>query len=405
MSRASPVPLPPKGKIYFGATNFEEHLTDKQTTEEHYESLIGRKFAIDRFFVAWGNQTFASYMEWTASQGRIPLINIMTFQQSPGSNPSGVLWKDIGNGSQNTYLIWLAKTLPVLAKGPYFLCFSPEPTDNTGSKGFKNGTASDYIAAWSQVRKVFDQYGASATTAFIVTFTSKSFIAGAQPSGSSFFPGKNVVDWIACDAYNFIASTPSEDVDFTTNWHNLSSKTGALPWYTWSVKQGLPLAITEFGCKEWETSPGNPATLNATKKSGWFANLPNDLSGIPNVRAILYYNANSAASTSKKSGYPSRNWLIDTTPQSLNAFTKLINLPMFSWENYDPTNPLSPPSAPSNPLSPPSAPSNPVSSGGNTSGSNSDVSIIIIVLVVFLILAIIVGVVWWLMDKRSRSKC
>ncbi len=334
MIRTSPIPVPPDNFAYFGATNFDTNLNQQQQKEEHYESLIGRKFDIDRFFIYWSDKSFLNYLTWTVSQGRIPFINVMPFtNKNKNKTATPIAWKDISNGGQDNYIAWLAQTIPNIIKNPYFLCFGPEPEDQERSAiGSEigpqtNGSAKDYVAAWRRFRQIFDQYGASANTTFIVSLTASKFSDKDQPINYPWFPGVSIVDWIGCSSYNFMQNNATQDLNFQKYWHDLDNYEGALSFYNWALRFGLPLAITEYACKEWQPDPKNVKTLKISKKAQWFQNVKNNFLGkMPKVKALMYWNVSDV--TAK---YRSRDWLIDSTQQSLTAFKDLAQDAKFNW--------------------------------------------------------------------------
>jgi hypothetical protein len=175
-----------------------------------------------------------------------------------------------------------------------FAVFHHEPFNETGGWG----TAAEFRSAYRHVVEVFRQEGAH-NVAWVLVLTAWDY---AQGRGDTYYPGGDVIDWIAADPYN---------------WHQrdgrwISLATAAQGFYDWGSRTGKPLMLAEWGSTE---DPRDP-----NRKAAWFDDASATLRGWPNIRAAVYFN-------NLHDGY---DWRVDTSPASLAAFRRLANDPYFN---------------------------------------------------------------------------
>jgi len=297
---ASPKPKVPTTGAYFGTwrgpgpgrpTDPRQNITDA-------EAAIGRKYAIDHQFYGWGAAIPSAYETWTAAHGRIPMVSLCACKFETGT---AVKWAAIASGKYDSYLSSIARGFVAL-KQPAFFVFDSEPERQSGLKG----TAADYRAAFRHVVAVFRAKKAD-SVAFVFATTSYAFLpeSGQSALVKSFYPGDNVVDWVAADPYNF---------DTAGAWHSLSYEMG--PWYAWASTLKKPLAFVEWGTKEDATQ--------VNRKAMWFRAALDVLdSRYKDVRAVVYFDER------KHERGTINDWRIDTSPTSLSAFAEVAKSPWF----------------------------------------------------------------------------
>jgi hypothetical protein len=154
------------------------------------------------------------------------------------------------------------------------------------------GTPAEFRAAWRHYVEVFRAEGAD-NVAWVLVLTSWDY---TQHRGDAFYPGADVVDWIAADPYNFFQRDG--------RWQTLPSV--ARDFYDWGSRTGKPLMLAEWGSTEDPHTPG--------RKAAWFDEAATTLAGWPNIRAAVYFN-----------NLHDYDWRIDTSPSALDAFRRLAN--------------------------------------------------------------------------------
>jgi beta-mannanase len=142
------------------------------------------------------------------------------------------------------------------------------------------------------------------------TTTSYAFqpTSGQVDRVQSMYPGDDVVDWIACDPYNYF-----HDGD----WVSLGDE--IFPWYTWARQNhpSKPLAFSEWGTKE---DPNDP-----NRKAQWLHDALDALkSDFTEVKAVVYFDER------KEERGDVNDWRIDTSQNSLDAFRAIAADPYFA---------------------------------------------------------------------------
>ena len=286
------VPIPANG-AYWGTFREPSYLSgragDKRAEMIRAECQIGRNYAIDRQFYRWGQVLPSDYDKWTAEQGRIPMISIAARKKSDGSI---IKWADIAVGREDGYIIQLADNLKAWGKSAFFI-FHHEPDHDTALFG----STADYRAAWKHIRSVFDSKGVRNLS---YTWVMMPYVFKTNPGrAAEFYPGDDVIDWIASDPYNSFKNG---------NWYSLAHQIQA--WYDWATmyktgERNKPLALAEWGSKE---DPADPM-----RKANWFKEALGDAQArFPAIKAYVYFDANKL-----------NDWRIDTSRGSLEAFIEM----------------------------------------------------------------------------------
>ena len=161
----------------------------------------------------------------------------------------------------------------------------------------------DFVAAWLQVRSIFDEVGAT-NAQFVWCPNEFLFWEGGDPD--PWYPGDEHVDWLCADGYNWADSTASPE------WVTADEIFG--DFVDWAAPRNKPILIGETGSNEGE--PG--------AKGQWLAELPEILErDLPEVDAVVYFDKDF-----REFGH--NDWRVDTSESSYEGWLELAADP---WLN------------------------------------------------------------------------
>jgi hypothetical protein len=282
-------PAPP---ILFGA-RAKPRPTDKVVTGNpdedallHLESEIGRKLAIDLFYLDFGDAWPNARFEWDRRGGRVPLMDWDV-------TDSSYTWAQIAAGKADRIINAGAREAAAY-KGPMLLSFDHEP--NGGSAVY--GTPSQFVAAWKHIVRRFRAVGAT-NVKFVLILSAIVFDQGTQ---NLWYPGRSYVDYVGADGYNWYGAHSN------ARWRSLGDIFSN--FYYWTLNEHVPAMITETGCLEDPRNPG--------RKAAWFRQADTWLHSHPNIKAFVYFDTNQK--------WP---WWVDTSAQSLRSFKAMAHDPLF----------------------------------------------------------------------------
>jgi hypothetical protein len=218
----------------------------------------------------------------------------------------GFLPRDIALGAHDDYIIGVARELASW-NGPVFVRFAQEMNGTWYPWGRHQNAPEDYVAAWRHVHDLVEQHGANQVT-WVWNPSEKHH---AESTGV-WYPGDDVVDWVAVDGYNW------DDPDY---WRDRSGDT----WRTMDQVFATSLAdIATFAAADKpvmlaETAsterPGHPELKAAWICDAFRRALPD---GLPTVRAVLWFHEEKYESDRPFF------WPLDTTPLSARAFAAAV---------------------------------------------------------------------------------
>ncbi len=192
--------LVPNQGVLFGAglpTTGSGQLTEATLSEQ--EDMLSRKLDLHRVYRLWDDAEPDTVLRTDVQRGRTPILSI---KPKYGSGRQ-VSWASIARGDQDATIANQADGLKTLT-APVYLSFHHE-ADLAGNASY--GTAAEYVAAWRHYRQVFAARGAR-NVAFTWIVTTSTF---SKPGVTdSFYPGDDVVDWIALDAFNWFGCLPGQ---------------------------------------------------------------------------------------------------------------------------------------------------------------------------------------------------
>ncbi len=190
---------------------------------------------------------------------------------------SGVTWRTVsaatpGSAVYNDILRW-ATTLKARS-GSTMLAFHHEP-EASGNVGL--GTSSEYAAAYRKVVSIFRGAGVT-NVEFTWQMTSYAFTVSASDarSAAKWYPGDDVVTYVAADPYNFYTCGPGQGV-----WRELSQVTG--PALTFAKAHGKKLVLGEFA-SQYDTASPTRRTAWLTAATAWM------VANRDSIKAVFYYN-------------------------------------------------------------------------------------------------------------------
>ncbi len=246
------------------------------------EAKIGRKFGSHRIYHKWDSQFPGEVERDDVRAGRVPFI---TWKAHRRGGP--VKWAAIASGKEDATIRARATGLKALGK-PVLLSFHHEPENDAG----KNGSASDYVAAFRHVAQVFDGVGANNVRMVwgpIMVYT----FQGAHGGPNVWYPGPEYVDYVGVNGYNWY---PGRSY---TKWRSFRDTFSVA--YNWSTSRGKPMVIAETGVQEDPKVPG--------RKAQWLKDALATAKGWPQLKALCYFNSDTI--------YP---WWVTSTSSALSAY-------------------------------------------------------------------------------------
>ncbi len=285
-TRASgPLSLP-SGKTYFGALVNHDRRTTTDTPQEvsSLESSIGRPLDIVNTYYPYTQAIGSQGEAMLAAGGRIPMVTW-------GATDTHA----INRGDEDSRLRAQAQRLKSLG-GPVFFRYFHEPEGAYRTSIVH--TPADYIAAWRRARSIFAQEGAT-NVIWMFTTTAASFRFATSPPPQAFYPGHDVVDWIAVDGYNFAPGKPG------AKWLSFATVIGK--WYEWAQTMPKPLMVSEYGVMEDPAVPG--------RKAQWYT----DMRAVVKTNMPLIQGVVAWSTTNIKEGH-TFVWNVNSTPSALTSW-------------------------------------------------------------------------------------
>lgn len=263
----------------------------KLTAISNLESRIGRRFAAHKDFFKWDAGSFPTKQQVDdAQKGRIPAVNWVARRRSGAIVP----WQAIAAGKEDAVIkAWAAD---VKAYGrPIYLTFHHEPENDP-----RNGTPSEFIAAFRHVRSVFSRQGVTNVT-WVAALMAYTFNKG---EGSKWWPGDEHVDLLGLNGYSWYPGQSG------TKWRSFSEifQRG----YAWAAARGERVMITETGVQE------DPRWQGGNRKAQWFYDALSTARKWPLLKVFCYWHARGVWCEKCL-------WWIDTSNASMSAFREIAN--------------------------------------------------------------------------------
>jgi Glycosyl hydrolase family 26 len=263
---------------------------------DRFARLVGAQPKIVMWF-----QAFSEPLYWPGQlpdathNGAIPMI---TWDPDYGSGGGAYSMRRIADGGLDGYLITSAKAA-ARWHGTVFIRFAHEMNGGwyKWGDGSPGNTATDYIAAWRHVVRLFRSHGANN----VRWVWSPNAMWGRQYPFKKFYPGDRWVDWVALDGYNWGSLKGSGwrgmRVIFQSSYAKMRSLTHK------------PLMIAETAAPE---AGGDKARWI---RNGFLRTLPRYM---PAVRAVIWFDR-----------IKETDWRVNSSAAALRAYRQVVALPRY----------------------------------------------------------------------------
>jgi hypothetical protein len=281
--RAIPMTAPSSG-CWIGAYVHSQDGRDVASLEAQILELngdLGRQLAIDHHYLPWGALLAGPLTTFDIQRGMIPMLSWHAISSD-----------QILSGDEDGWIRTQARAIhelgvPVFIRYGWEMDIHPEWAD--GPRAF--------VQAWRRIHEIFVSEGATNAT-WVWSPTGAGFTTGVA---QTFYPGPDVVDWIAADGYNWAPGRPR------SLWRQFSSVFTS--FYAWAARSGKPLMIAETGVQERD--PG--------ERPEWIRRMGSTLqTSYPAIRALVYFDSSARY-----------DWRLNTSPDAMAAFRAVASQPYF----------------------------------------------------------------------------
>ena len=290
--------------VLFGA--HVDGMTDEATRVDDFEQLVGHRADIVSTYTGYG-AVFPGPLEMRLSDGGHRKVLVAW-------DPGETRYAEWAGGAHDAYL---AKLVAAANDFPYRIYVRPWAEMNGDWSTFQptplgakpnGGTYREFRLAWRHMVSYFRKHGA--TNVKWVFNPDAATYPGTTPV-EKIWPGERYVDVLGIDGFNWGAD------DQWGEWR--SYREIFTPMYTQltALDSAAPVWICEFGSKEPLVDDGAPIDARQSKAT-WLANALR-YDGFPAVEALIYFQANKE-----------RNWLLDSSPGSLEAARAALDGARFS---------------------------------------------------------------------------
>jgi hypothetical protein len=296
---------PPTGKIYWGAFRLNAPYDTKLVSG--LESEVGRRPAVLMWYQEWNGEPAFPVDEaaYLFDRGIVPMVTWepwkppSVFGDLVNDQPRFSL-KRIVDGAWDPYITRYAREIeeyggPVMLRPMHEMDGFWYPWSGTVQKSAGNSPV-EYIRAWRHIWRIFRDVGASNVT-WVWSVNHVSVPDTSANQIDNYWPGKKYVDWIGFSGFNWGTASPA------SIWKGFDSV--ELDRYKQILRWNRPIALTEMGAPE---VGGDKAT--------WIKDSFKEIfDHYPQMKLVIWYD---------KQDSPERQWQIDSSPQSLQAFKDVI---------------------------------------------------------------------------------
>ena len=309
-------PAPETPGVYLGAwvpAARDDARPLEQDPLGRLNGAIGKRLAIVQRWEHWGlendGNVDAAWMRRVAEAGAFPMLTWVPWNPdlSPPETQQGFLLRDIAAGAHDGYVVAAAREI-ARWDGPLFIRFAQEMNGTWYPWGKHQNSPEEYVAAWRHVHELFEQHGAGHVT-WVWNVSEKNH----PETLGLWYPGDDVVDWVAVDGYNWDDPAYFRDRQGDT-WRTLDQVFGPSFSDIASFAPDKPAMIAETATTE---RPGDPELKAIWICDAFRRALPEAL---PNVQAVLWFQEQKS-----EAGRP-YFWLLDTSEASREAFGAAVAL-------------------------------------------------------------------------------
>lgn len=273
---------------------------------DRFAERIGRGLAIVSWFEAWGEENAVTgevirleLLQRVAERGAVPMIAWEPWLPGAGVEQPAYRLANIARGDFDAYANSWAYRLAAYG-GPVLLRFAHEmnaPWYPWGI-GVNGNDAASYVAAWRRLHARFAEAGAT-NVRWVWCVDAASL--DEQPAAAA-YPGDDVVDWLAFDAYNWGTTLPD------TRWLTVPEAFG--PAYEAVTGLGpQPVMVAETGCAD---AGGD--------KAAWIAEgFPAVPDAFPRIASLCWFEEER----------PTADWRIAPSPEATAAFAAAVAVPVW----------------------------------------------------------------------------
>jgi hypothetical protein len=308
------------GQVYIGAW-IPAALDDPRTPHGvdplgQFEAAAGKGVSILQRWEHWGlgsgGRIDIKWLRRVAQAGAFPMITWVPWDPTlpDVASQTGFLLRDIAAGAHDGYVADIASEVAEW-DGPLFIRFAQEMNGTWYPWGKHQNSPDEYVAAWRHIRELFDEHGAGHVT-WVWNVSEKNH----PESLSLWYPGDDVVDWVAVDGYNWDA--PQYWRQGENTWRLLDQVfRPSFDDMSTFVPADKPRMIAETATNDRADDPG--------KKAAWICDaygraLPEAL---PEVKAVMWFDE-----PTNEGGWIVP-WPIDSSEDSQAAFQAAISPPYY----------------------------------------------------------------------------
>jgi hypothetical protein len=276
---------------------------------EAREALYGRKVDVLHRYHDWNDAWPTDAEQAYAAQGRFLYVN----WESRIFGGNTVCWADVADGSHDGAIDAQAQRLAAFGQR-LFVGFQHEPEDNLGpcQPGATNdpvadmGSAQEFRAAFRHIVARVRPVAPNVVWVFGVM--------GHDPASSwTFYPGDDVVDWVAWDPYNW-ADCAGRTTD---GWRSFQQIAQGMYGYLDAIGNAKPRMLGEFGSHD-DSALGS--------KDQWLREVPAILgTAMPKLKAVVYFDRVDARVPTDPC-----TWVVDSSPKAEAGFAAAAADPYFN---------------------------------------------------------------------------
>ncbi len=291
--------------IVWGATVKATGTTAQIDAVHSFETKVGRNLGAIRDFLSWDSPFPTSYENTLKADGTTILLSVATSRVGGGQ----VKWATIaaaapGSALYNDMKSWADRVRDFGV--PIYVTMQHEPEASTKTT---LGTSADYIAAWRKWVSIMRAEGATnAKAMWITTAFAHKLGAKDRRQASKWYPGDDVVDAMAVDAYNWYTCRTS----VKNPWNSLQQLLTGFMTFS-QAHLGKEMWLAEYASVEDPAQPG--------RKAAWLndARALLQTAAYSRFRGVLYFNLNKAC-----------DWRVETVPNTLSTFAAMGADPYFA---------------------------------------------------------------------------
>jgi glucose/arabinose dehydrogenase/chitodextrinase len=280
---------------------------DNFTTVQQFEELVNHKMQYVLWFQAWGDDDRAFSPEWVALAAQKGLTPVIAWEpwKRDFANPTALQpeysLESIASGEHDEYIRSWARDAKATGI-PMIIRFAHEQSIEPGTRAWYpwQGDPEGYKAAFRHIVVLFRQEGVR----------NVQFLWSAMwldQWASQYFPGDDVVDLVGTTALNHGTVPPAE----WSKWRTFDEIFAGQ--YQAALQWGKPVMITELATAE-----------QGGDKAAWLRDCFTSLKPkYPLVQGVLLFEVRADRE------WPSINWSVASSQESLAAFKQAISDPYF----------------------------------------------------------------------------